>query len=123
MISQAHKQRMESMEGHLLYHKPATYWDQVQAILISHLVILNSHENLAELEVRIGSERLYYSVDRTALLSVGGRTEPVRDRSMLSILASTFEALTRELFDPEWQLFTKSHKRRKMLKTRSPQRA
>lgn len=116
MISKKHIARRDSMEGHLLYHKPLEYWNKVRAVLISHLAITNETEVLVELEIWIGQEKLFYSADRSAYLKVDGQTEGIRDRSMLSILASTYEALSRELYDPEWTFFTKSHKRRKMLK-------
>lgn len=114
MISQTHIARRDSMEGHCLYHPPVTYWDKVQAVLISHLVVLNGHTNLVELEVRIGRETLLYSADRSGYLKAGGVVEDIRDRSMLTILASTYEALSQELVDPEWVFRTNSYKRRKL---------
>lgn len=114
MISAAHKERMESMEQHLQYRKPLEYWNEVAAVLISHLAITNETEILAELEVRIGRETLLYSADRSGYLKAGGVVEDIRDRSMLTILASTYEALSQELVDPEWVFRTNSYKRRKL---------
>lgn len=100
---------------------PLDYWPTVDKCSINYFVVaVNDLDMIAQVRVSIKHfhyrEVLNFDADRTAFLKVyrdNNETEimEVRDSGVLSLLASTYEALSRDLIDPEWDIRLKVSRR------------
>jgi len=103
---------------------PAHYWDRYRSALVFHVVGLNDQDVIATLECRIKhrgfQEWLVFGADRAGEIRLKRQNETelreIRDSGILSIMASTYEGLSRELRDPEWTLRVKTPKQKKQVR-------
>ena len=113
-VVEAYDERREHMNHFLDSGKPPlTYWPIVDRCTLKYFVALvNGEELIVQMEILIKHfaflEVLVFDCDRTARFKVITNKQreilEVRDRVVLSLLASLYESLGRDLRDPEWSI-------------------